>query len=204
MMNLQELFNVQAKLDKRIVEEHGLQGQDLLDKKILALQVELGECANEYRAWKFWSKDQEPRTYKEIECPYCDEGKVLEGLDAATCDECHGQYELGIRNPLLEEYVDAFHFILSIGLEINMPVYYYYDPFIYWRNDIVYQFISLFKSINDFHVTKLQDADYFSKYIAVVNLLLGLGDQLGFAKKQIYDAYMDKNQTNHTRQDTGY
>ena len=41
-MNLQPLFETQAKLDKRIVEKKGLQGQDLLDKKILALQVELG------------------------------------------------------------------------------------------------------------------------------------------------------------------
>lgn len=39
-MNLEKLFATQKKLDERIVKEKGLQGQDLLDKKILALQVE--------------------------------------------------------------------------------------------------------------------------------------------------------------------
>lgn len=40
-MNLRELFEAQQKLDKRIVSEKGLQGHDLLDKKILALQVDI-------------------------------------------------------------------------------------------------------------------------------------------------------------------
>jgi len=39
-MNLTELFQIQGKLDERIIKQHGLEGQDLLDKKILALQVE--------------------------------------------------------------------------------------------------------------------------------------------------------------------
>lgn len=66
-MNLYKLFKIQAKLDEKIVKEKGLEGQDLLDKKILALQVELGELANEWRGFKFWSNDQKPRTVKYIE-----------------------------------------------------------------------------------------------------------------------------------------
>src|SRR5699024_4388479 len=42
-MNLNKLFPLQKQLDEHIVKEKGLEGQDLLDKKILALQVELGE-----------------------------------------------------------------------------------------------------------------------------------------------------------------
>jgi len=56
MINLEELFIVQKLLDKRIVDEHKLHGQDLLPKKILALKVELGELANELpETFKFWS-----------------------------------------------------------------------------------------------------------------------------------------------------
>ena len=40
MINLEKLFKTQKLLDKRIVDEHQLHGQDLLPKKILALQVE--------------------------------------------------------------------------------------------------------------------------------------------------------------------
>jgi dimeric dUTPase (all-alpha-NTP-PPase superfamily) len=54
-MNLQSLFQMQRILDKRIETEHNLQGMSLLQKKILSLQVELGELANETRCFKFWS-----------------------------------------------------------------------------------------------------------------------------------------------------
>ena len=39
MINLAKLFTTQKILDKRIVDEHNLHGQDLLPKKILSLQV---------------------------------------------------------------------------------------------------------------------------------------------------------------------
>ena len=56
-MNLNELFELQAKLDERIYKEHPpKEGEDRLAKKILALQVELGELANELpEVFKFWS-----------------------------------------------------------------------------------------------------------------------------------------------------
>ena len=54
-MNLQMLFQMQTTLDKRILTEHNLEDVQLLQKKILSLQVELGELANETRCFKFWS-----------------------------------------------------------------------------------------------------------------------------------------------------
>ena len=54
-MNLQRLFKMQDTLDTRILAEHNLSGIHLLRKKILSLQVELGELANETRCFKFWS-----------------------------------------------------------------------------------------------------------------------------------------------------
>lgn len=54
-MNIQQLFDIQKELDKRIMENHNLQGKDLVPAKILALEVELGELANETRCFKFWS-----------------------------------------------------------------------------------------------------------------------------------------------------
>jgi dimeric dUTPase (all-alpha-NTP-PPase superfamily) len=56
VMKLEELFQMQKALDERIVKEKGLEGQELLQKKVLALQVELGELANELpEVLKFWS-----------------------------------------------------------------------------------------------------------------------------------------------------
>lgn len=55
MIDLLPLFEKQKQLDEFIIEEKGLQGQDLLAENILALQVELGELANEWKGFKYWS-----------------------------------------------------------------------------------------------------------------------------------------------------
>ena len=52
--------------------------------------MEIGELANEWRGFKFWSKDQEPRSKE----PLTARGKPY-------------------YNPLLEEYADVLHFICN-------------------------------------------------------------------------------------------
>ncbi|MFP7299550.1 dUTP diphosphatase [Neobacillus niacini] len=54
-MQLEKLFQMQQALDQHIEEKHDLQKEDLFDRKVLALLVELGELANETRCFKFWS-----------------------------------------------------------------------------------------------------------------------------------------------------
>ena len=47
-LDFKKLFEMQGALDAHIINEKELEGQDLLPMKILALQVELGELANEW------------------------------------------------------------------------------------------------------------------------------------------------------------
>lgn len=201
-MNLNNLFEIQAKLDERIREEHNLQGVDLLDKKILALKVELGELANNWRGFKFWSKDQEPRN-KDVRCHAC-KGKggfiYTDEYQQATepfeeCMYCEGT---GIqeKNPLLEEYVDCLHFILSIGLECQFEDGEFYTTH---RENAVDQFNKLFDKVGDF-------SQYHTKgnYEWLFCLFLGLSDFLGFTWEQVEQAYLDKNKINHERQEQGY
>ncbi len=54
-MNIEKLMMMQAGLDEHIETKHGLQSENLVPRKILALLVELGELANETRCFKFWS-----------------------------------------------------------------------------------------------------------------------------------------------------
>ena len=64
-MNLEKLFEAQRVLDERIEQEHPrTENENRVPQKILALQVELGEMANEWRGFKFWSANQEPRTQR--------------------------------------------------------------------------------------------------------------------------------------------
>ncbi|WP_408011720.1 dUTP diphosphatase [Pseudalkalibacillus sp. A8] len=63
-MELQQMYKMQNELDRRIESERGLEREDLLNEKILALLVEIGELANETRCFKFWSS--KPPSTKEV------------------------------------------------------------------------------------------------------------------------------------------
>lgn len=54
-MDLRQLFQMQKQLDTHIETTHQLENEDLFDRKVLALLVELSELANETRCFKFWS-----------------------------------------------------------------------------------------------------------------------------------------------------
>jgi len=172
-MDFRKLFEIQKVLDAAIIKKKGLVGRDLLPEKILALQVELGECANEWRGFKFWSNNQKPvvRVNNPIK---------------------HG-------NPLLEEYVDCLHFILSIGLELKM------QDCDFARVVRINNPTKLFSDLMlNAGVLGYPESDNDNNYPVLVATFIKLGEILGFTWEQIESAYMEKNAINHTRQDTGY
>lgn len=63
-LNTETLFSMQKQLDTHIEAEHGLANEDTREQRLLALQVELGELANETRCFKFWSV--KPPSDKEV------------------------------------------------------------------------------------------------------------------------------------------
>jgi len=213
-MNLTKLFEMQKVLDDRIVAEKGLQGVDLLDKKILALLTELGELSNEYRGFKFWSEDQEPRTFEPNSndvCEVCKGDPIFFDNNndkiIGQCESCDG---VGVHfyNPLLEEYVDCFHFILSIGNDrpLNIGGFELLDKEVaehnirvYKENTITKQFISINRTIADYEVDYDQET-----YEELLLRFIGLGGMLGFTTDQIEQAYFEKNKINHIRQGSGY
>ena len=178
-MNLSKLFPIQKKLDDRIEKEKGLEGQDLLNKKILALLVELGELANEWRGFKFWSEDQEPRTEIFITSPKSNEPLVVR------------------KNPLLEEYVDCLHFILSIGLDLGLEEQTAHS--FKNGNSILGQFQSIYNELSSLFYHR-----QMYNYQKALNLIIGLGEMLGFTWEEVEQAYYAKNKVNHERQKNGY
>ncbi|OYD58458.1 hypothetical protein CGZ90_00725 [Fictibacillus aquaticus] len=173
-MNLKPLFEKQQELRDRI----NYQGADRFEKLVLALLVEIGECANEWRGFKFWSTDQEPRTF------------------AKTTNDPNGGFT--IKNPLLEEYVDGLHFVLELGLEHE------FDPDGLAIEELKFssitrQFTALFQV--DWDVYEEGQGGYYHEGL---ELYIGLGEMLGFTWKQVEAAYMEKNAVNHKRQEDGY
>lgn len=208
-MNLNELFEKQKELDEYIIKEKGLEGQDLLDKKILALQVELGELAQNWRGFKFWSEDQKART-KEF-CEICCGVGVYIGDDYSVydpCFRCNGTGYEKQKNPLLEEYVDCLHFILSIGLELGMDeVAYELDlkKFNFLTsNTILSCFIGLSYDIADFYYQRENGDMVPYLYEHILLEFAKLGKMLGFTWDEIEQAYYEKNKENHERQENGY
>ena len=208
-MNLQKLFEIQEGLDYHITKEHPVQeGEDRLAKKILALQVELGELANEWRGFKFWSHDKEPRRKKREKCPVCNGNGIVsmgEGVRGIkVCPHCDSG---GIKTtyPLLEEFVDCLHFILSIGLEIGVcPEELYVEP-IFCAN-VTEQFIDLFYEVSLLRYEERNGRLYedYLRYDLVLEHFVGLGKLLGFTWEQIEESYFEKNRINHERQNNGY
>lgn len=204
-MNLSKLFEAQKKLDNRIVEEKGLQGEDLLDEKILALQVELGELANEWRGFKFWSEDQDSRTeaWRCIACGYEED----ENIDCINIDlDNHYDSWNEMVNPLLEEYVDCLHFILSIGNDLNISIDCMSEYGDYTENETENTFNKLFYTVSELWTYIYSDKDYLEEHYKILfAMFVGLGElQLSFTWQQIEQAYYEKNKINHERQASGY
>ena len=55
MINLKELYSLQAVLDKEIADNHHVTYESTFERRLLALIVEIGELANETRCFKYWS-----------------------------------------------------------------------------------------------------------------------------------------------------
>lgn len=199
--DLQILYPVQRKLDVKIIKEHGLEGKDNLPWKILAFQVEAGECANEWRVFKKWSNDQKPRIEKVEVCPGCGGNGTPYGIPIETgidCEKCDGS-GLKVSFPLKEEYVDGLHFVLSIGIELGFD-----------EKVLAFEQVSLCENIeNQFIWANIKAGALLinrtlSEYSKLVSTYLGLGDMLGFSWEDIVEAYLEKNKINHERQANGY
>lgn len=207
-MNLQYLFEIQAGLDRHIEDKHPRkEGGDRLAKKILALQVELGELANEWRGFKFWKINQQPVTYKREHVR-----RVKKGLESFENHEGAWETIVVESNPLLEEYVDCLHFILSIGLEIKCTSIACDLSKKVADSEITTQFIGLFDIVHAvYHNYKFQKGikteslrALFNCYHQLLMIFKGLGEMLGFTEEQIEEAYLEKNKVNHERQVNGY
>lgn len=177
-VNLEKLFQMQKVLRDRI----NYNESDRFNKLVLALLVELGECANEWRGFKFWSKDQEPRTYKEKEVLV---NGVITGIDS---------------NPLLEEYVDGLHFVLELGIELGFTNS---KPHLVEVDDTLEMFTRVFHLALTLSGPSNRSHKEFY-YERLLSVYLGLGKSIGLTWEQIEQAYMDKNKVNHERQESGY
>ncbi|RUT48550.1 dUTPase [Paenibacillus anaericanus] len=199
-LKLEQMYEMQKALDAKIIKEKGLEGQNLLPNTILALQVEIAELANEWRGFKHWSNDREPRTA----IPSL---VKTSGIDIALED---GTY---LQNPLLEEYVDCLHFFLSIArqLEYSADDLCVFEDYVEGETGLL--FTELLINVGYLLGDKLQIRESEKDFKAwqkqhfrgAIYIFYALGEQrLGFDFEDIAAAYAAKNEVNHERQANGY
>ncbi|MDR4249007.1 dUTP diphosphatase [Bacillus pumilus] len=195
-MNLEKMFKMQAELDRRIIREKGLEGQDLLPNTYVALITELGEFANEGRWFKHWSNKKEP--------------KQPEYNWMINKDDLEWHPEYGYKSyPLLEEYADCIHFFLSIAIKKGWHLYLLEESIEDFQREGFEGGLSGAFLKMQWHL--LNSQMFSDEYTKESNfrlawwLFIAIGIVgFGFTLDQIEKAYMDKNAVNHKRQQEGY
>ena len=121
--SIDRLMKVQRELDERIIERHGLQGRDLLPMRVLALQVEIAEVAQEVGdAWKFW-KSPKPRDYKKVLEELSDVLHFLLSIGVAIdADPYSATYKVYRRENLIEQLND----MLNVSRICYVPLQWYW------------------------------------------------------------------------------
>ena len=162
MIDFSPLYEKQKQLDLEIASKHGISYDSTRISRTIALLVEIGEFANETRAFKYWSnKGPSPK------------------------------------NITIEEYVDALHFYLSLGISDNN----YLKQYVLKENNkpLNEKIMDVYSSIVDYARDRTEE-NYINSFL----LFLDLGRSFGFSEEEIVDAYYAKLKENHSRQENNY
>lgn len=110
-----------------------------------------------------------------------------------------------VKATLLEEYVDAFHFLLSIGNEIEFDGIYFIRLSEY-EVSVVDQALKVFELVTTFNyvLKRQQEHNLKLQYANLLSSFLRLGELVGLTAEDVRVAYDEKNQVNYERQASGY
>lgn len=174
-MNLTYLYEIQGGLKKHIELKHPLKdGEDRLERKFLALLVELFEAVNDWRGFKYWVVNNSSK----------------ETLGEEGIDGLHFVLEIGIE---LQER----------GLIENLPkkaiIHRRKDGDIIAQIKEVTQRVLELENLS---ALKKEITEF--KYYCLLDAYLTLLAMWGFSEEQIKKMYLDKNSKNHERQKTNW
>lgn len=182
--NLKMLFELQEKLDERINKEKGIT-EDTSNLTVIAFKVEFAEFLNEHKFFKFWKTDKTPNMVAVVSEVY--ETNFIHGRKHRFIAE--------YKYPLLEEYVDGIHFLLSLGMKRKYHKYSHaFDALDIETNSLEYLAMEIFNN----------PLDSAGKWIQCMSDYFYFGHLVGITAKDIEEAYLKKNKINHERQDGGY
>ncbi len=126
--------------------------------------------------------------------------EISEFINELRCFKYWSKKKESERNIILEEYIDCIHFLLSIGNNIKFNWNdYKYNRIIDKNVDI--NKIAFFSYIELASFAKNINKINFTKFLDVFFCFI---EKKQITSKELYDAYMLKNQINYKRQTTYY
>lgn len=124
--------------------------------------------------------------------------EIAEFANEQRCFKYWSSKPASAKNILLEEYIDGFHFIISIANSLNLPII---DCHIELKDyqDLNLGFLELF------NVTlKLFEEKTLIVFNQWFNVYYSIGKTCGFDGHDIFNGYLAKNKINHLRQEQNY
>lgn len=100
------------------------------------------------------------------------------------------------RETILEEYVDGLHFLLSLGIDIDIR---YETQTVEPFDQLTQGFLRIYSTIEAF-----QQSQNRTTYQDMFTTFLSVGKTLGFTEEDVMAAYYSKNEVNFQRQEEGY
>ncbi|PFH81647.1 dUTPase [Bacillus cereus] len=174
--NLRELLDMQKELDKRI-DYHG---QDRIELKFYALNVEINEAWNETKSFKYWStKFKEP-----------DENNLLEELVDGLHFLLSIVLDLNASTRSAHNYIGCFKYAKMC----TMNIYSVNRLFEMWIKEV-------FKAKKQWVVYRFFPVSELRKMFGIFFRICYL---YGFTYKDVIQAYKEKNEENFKRQASGY
>lgn len=189
-MNLHKLLVDQKKLDAEIERLNPTQeGENRIEKKVLALTVQLSKCADNWQGYKYWNTGNEPITFEwRGKCKECN-GHGVDN-ENYSCGYCAGTGD-GHFDPMLDGYVKSLRFILSIAFELkHFDINYVneYAPQSSEQLTINELFSLTFKSISEIQGNQHQKT---MGLYSTIWRFQKLGFALGFSDERIESAYTE-------------
>ncbi|WP_339148384.1 dUTP diphosphatase [Sutcliffiella sp. BMC8] len=212
-MSLEIMLKTQEGLDNRIISEKGIvwSEEERFRNTLVALDVELSEFANEGRWFKVWSVNQEPNTKKW-------KGMQWKDNEYGGVDPIHGTDEYS--NPLLEEYIDAVHFFLSLANQKG------WGELLYFAEEAIEDLresgfdgglngaylemkrwlcVLAVEVDEENYIKQLGWSKHQFSFKNAWFIFIAIGMvEYNFTFEQIAEAYFAKNKINHERQTNGY
>lgn len=126
--------------------------------------------------------------------------EIAEFANEQRCFKYWSSKSASEKSILLEEYIDGFHFIISIVNSCNLAteILTFKTNFQDYQN-LTLAFLDLFAT-----TLKLQERKDLATFEKWFNIYYTIGHKCNFTSDDIFNAYLAKNKINHSRQEQNY